>query len=143
MLFKSDIEIERIAKGLLDCSLPRSEWTHAAHFAAATWLMASDDHDAFIEMPGLIRCYNESTGTPNTESEGYHETITIASLRAIRDRLEQRLEGQPLHEVVNQIVQSELGDTDWLLKYWSKECLFKKEARARWIEPDLAPLPYS
>lgn len=143
MKFKSDTEIERIAKGLLDCSLPRSEWTHVAHFAAAVWLMDSDNHDAFLEMPELIRCYNESTGTPNTESEGYHETITIASLRAVQDWLQCRLAGQPLHAVVNQILQSELGDSGWPLKYWSNERLFTKEARERWVEPDLAPLPYS
>ena len=38
--------------------------------------------NAFREMPGLIRAYNESTGVPNTDTGGYHETITLASLRA-------------------------------------------------------------
>jgi hypothetical protein len=35
-------------------------------------------------MPGLIRAYNEATNTPNTDTGGYHETITLASLRAAR-----------------------------------------------------------
>ena len=33
--FSSDVEIEHIGRGLLDRSLPKIEWTHAAHFAAA------------------------------------------------------------------------------------------------------------
>ncbi len=35
--FSSDIEIDRIGRGLLDRSLPKAEWTHAGHFAAAFW----------------------------------------------------------------------------------------------------------
>ena len=37
-------------------------------------------------LPGLIRAFNEATGTPNTDTGGYHETITRASLRAARYR---------------------------------------------------------
>jgi hypothetical protein len=37
--FFTDLEIERIGKGLLDCSLPKCEWTHAGHFAAVLWLL--------------------------------------------------------------------------------------------------------
>src|SRR5690349_2455346 len=80
--FSSDADIERIGRGLIDRSLPKPEWTHAAHFAAAFWLLSSPDHDARREMPDFIRAYNEATGTPNTDSGGYHETITLASLRA-------------------------------------------------------------
>lgn len=142
MQFTSDQEIGDIANGLITCALPRSEWTHAAHFAAATWLMANDHHDAFSEMPGLIRAYNESTGTPNTKSEGYHETITIASLRATRTALGDSHKSQLLYEVVNRILQSELGNPNWLLNYWSKDYLFSADSRERWAEPELAPLPY-
>ena len=31
----SDADIERIALGVVDRTLPKPEWTHAAHFAAA------------------------------------------------------------------------------------------------------------
>ena len=142
MQFSSDSEISYIVDGLIKRTLPRREWTHAAHFAAAAWLMASDRHDAFAEMPNLIRSYNESTGTPNTKSGGYHETITIASLRATRSGLESGPEDQPLYEVVNRLLQSELGDPNWLLNYWSRDCLNSADARERWIEPDLVPIPY-
>jgi hypothetical protein len=32
-----DSQIDRIAHGLIDRSLPQAEWTHAAHFAAALY----------------------------------------------------------------------------------------------------------
>ena len=31
----SDTDIDRIARGVIDRTLPKAEWTHAAHFAAA------------------------------------------------------------------------------------------------------------
>ena len=143
MTFSSDSEISHIALGLIDRSLPRSEWTHAAHFAAAAWLLRQEKHDALIEMPDYIRNYNESTGTPNTDSEGYHETITIASLRAIQHILQSHPADVPLYCIVNEILESDLSDPAWLLKYWNKETLFSVLARKVWVEPDIKPLPFA
>ena len=84
MTFTSDTEIEHIGEGLIACTLPKSEWTHAAHFAAAIWLLGHAANDPLTEMPELIRRYNLSVGTPNTDTDGYHETITIASLLAAK-----------------------------------------------------------
>ena len=38
-IFNSEAEIIRIGEGLAGRPLPREDWTHAAHFAAALWLM--------------------------------------------------------------------------------------------------------
>ena len=57
-------EIARIAAGVLDLSLPKPEWTHAAHFACALWMLTHRDAEA--EMPGAIRAYNAATGVPST-----------------------------------------------------------------------------
>ena len=142
MQFNSDSEISHIANGLINRTLPRSEWTHAAHWAAAVWLMHNDQHDPFKEMPDFIRAYNEATGTPNTDSEGYHETITIASLRATKYAIKTSPADQPLYETVNKILASDLGQPGWLFKYWSKDRLFSVHARKNWTEPDLAPLSF-
>jgi hypothetical protein len=139
--FTSDSEIDRIGRGLLDRSLPKPEWTHAAHFAAACWLLRRPDMHAMRVMPGLIRAYNEATGVPNTDTGGYHETITLGSLRAARAWLATRGDG-PLHEALNALLASEYGRSDWLLSFWSKALLFSVEARRAWVEPDLRPLPF-
>ena len=141
LTFSSDAEIDRIGRGLLDRSLPKPEWTHAAHFAAAFWLLRRPDMNAIRDMPGLIRAYNEATGTPNTDTGGYHETITLASLRAACAWSARRPRAR-LFEALNELLASPYGRSDWLLAYWSKPVLFSVEARRTWIEPDLQPLPF-
>ena len=141
--FCTDIEIERIGRGLVDCSLPKREWTHAGHFAAVLWLLRHGRNlDVTAEMPKLIRTYNEATGVANTDTSGYHETITLASIRAARSVLDKHGESIPLHSVVNNLLACELGRSDWMLLYWSRSRLFSVEARRLWIEPDLKPIPF-
>lgn len=139
--FSSDADIERIGRGIIDRSLPKAEWTHAAHFAAAFWLLRSPDRDALREMPGFIRAYNEATGTPNTDTGGYHETITVASLRASSSWLSARPHAS-LHSALEELLLSPFGRSDWLLTYWTRPVLFSVAARRAWIEPDLKPLPF-
>ncbi len=138
-LFVSDAEIEHIGAGVLERTLPKSEWTHAAHFAAAFWVLERLDMDAARDMPGLIRAYNEATGVHNTDSTGYHATITLVSLRAARAWLAAR-PGMALHEALNELLAAAPGRSDWLLRYWSKPVLFSVAARRSWVEPDLRRL---
>jgi len=139
--FTSDTEIDHIGRSLLDRTLPKAEWTHAGHFAAALWLLRQPQIDAIREMPGLIRAYNEATGVPNTDSGGYHETITLASLRGARAWLADRPDAT-LHEALRELLASPHGRADWLLAYWSRPLLFSVAARRSWVEPDLQPLPF-
>ena len=141
--FPSEDALDRIGRGFLDRSLPKREWTHAAHFAAALWLMRHRlDLDTASEMPDLIRAYNEATGGANTDTEGYHETITQASLRAARAFLARYPTQRPLHEIANALMASELGRPDWLLRHWSRPVLFSTAARRGWVDPDLRVLPF-
>jgi hypothetical protein len=141
--FCTPTEIERIGRGLVDRSLPEREWTHAAHFAATLWLLRHrHELNLAVEMPRLIRAYNEATGVPNTDTGGYHETITLASIRAARSVLDSYSKSSPLHSIANELLAGELGRSDWLLIYWSRTRLFSAEARRIWIEPDLKPLPF-
>jgi hypothetical protein len=140
--FTSDEEISAIGRGLLDRTLPKTVWTHAAHFAATLWLLECRPDVAISrEMPGIIRGYNEATGGANTDTSGYHETITQASIRAARAFL---LEAprRPLFVTCNALMLSRLGQPDWLLEYWSRPRLFSVEARREWVEPDLQRLPF-
>ena len=142
MSFASDEEIAAIGRGLIDLSLPKPQWTHEAHFAAALWVISCrKDLDASRDMPGFIRAYNEATGVANNDTDGYHETITQASLRAARKFLRQD-PGRSLFAACNALMASPLGRSDWLLAYWSRERLFSVDARRRWVEPDLQPLPF-
>ena len=81
----TDDEIERLATGFCDCTLPKAAWTHGAHFATALWLILTRaDIDPERDMPAMIRRYNQSVGGVNSDTGGYHETITQAPLHMTR-----------------------------------------------------------
>jgi len=106
------------------------------------WLLRRrPDLPASTHMPGIIRAYNEATGVANTASAGYHETITQASLAAAADHAAAHPTA-PLHTLVNMLLAGPCGDKDWLLAYWSRALLFTPRARATWVPPDLASLPW-
>lgn len=140
MSFHNDAEIDRIATGIICLSLPKRDWTHAAHFAAAVWFVESPDYNAQRDMPGIIWRYNEATGVENTDTDGYHETITQASLIATTHMITKAGSGLSLFEKANQILSSPYGKPDWLLAYWSKDVLFSLQARRVWVAPDIKPL---
>jgi len=65
----------------------------------------------------------------------YHETLTRFWVRivahAAAPTFEETLNRHPL-----------LLDKGLPLRHWSREVLFGDAARAAWVEPDLAPLPF-
>lgn len=136
-MYTTDSEVDHIARCVIKRSLPKPDWTHAAHFAAAVWLLRSPDHDAERDMPELIRRYNEVCGVKNTETEGYHHTITLASLRAAKKVLNDLPEETGLAESVNAVLLSGYGKSDWILEYWSRALLFSVDARKNWVDPDM------
>jgi hypothetical protein len=139
MTFTTDSEIDRIALGVLDLSLPKADWTHAAHFALALWLLRHRD-DVPAILPGIIRAYNEATGGENTDTAGYHETITQASLRAANAFMAGFAPEHPLFDIANRLMASDLGRSDWLLVHWTPGRLFTPQARREWVDPDLKAL---
>lgn len=141
-LFHTDAEIAHLGEGLLERTLPRPEWTHEAHLAATTYLLLKrPDVDLDAGLPGIIRRYNESVGGVNSDSEGYHETITRVFLRGVRLFLEEADPHEPLHELVNELLLSPMGRRDWPLRFYSPRRLFSVEARRHFVEPDLQALP--
>ena len=141
-LFRSDAEIEHIGEGLLARTLPRPEWTHEAHLAATTYLLVRRrDLDLDTELPGIIRSYNESVGGVNDDTQGYHETITRTFLHGVRLFLADGDLGEPLHELVNELLLSPMGRRDWPMRFYSAERLFSVEARRHFVAPDIAELP--
>jgi hypothetical protein len=141
--FTTDEDISRLARRVLDTSLPHVEWTHAAHFALALWVLRHrperSDPESFRSI--IIRL-NEAHGTPNTDTSGYHHTITIASLRVAAARLADHGEHAPLAGILVAMMAGVFGRSDWILAYWSRELLFSTAARRNWVEPDIAPLPF-
>src|SRR3954468_6504614 len=141
-LFGSDDEIVRIGEGLLARTLPRADWTHEAHLAATTWLLTRrPDINVDAGLAGIIRRYNESVGGVNSDSEGFHETVTRLFLHGVRLFLAGTDTREPLHALINALLHSPMGGRDWPLRFYSRERLFSVEARRTFIAPDIAALP--
>ena len=141
-LFASDDAVARVGEGLLARDLPRELWTHEAHLAATTYLvLRHPELDLDAELPGLIRRYNESVGGVNSDSEGYHDTITRVFLHGIRLFLAEADADELLHDLVNQLLLSPMGRRDWPMRFYSRETLFSVAARRRFVVPDVAALP--
>ncbi len=118
MYYRDEAAIERIASGVIDRTLSKSEWTHAGHFAAALWL-CRHRHD-LIEASAIRRLicrYNEATGTASTDTGGYHHTITLASMRGAAAHLASHPKNAPIHVVHSALMASYFGDPNWLFAY--------------------------
>jgi hypothetical protein len=142
--FSSDAEITHLGEGLLARTLSRAEWTHEAHLAATTYLLLKRPQiDLDAQLPGIIRAYNESVGGVNDDTQGYHETITRASLHGVRLFLAKADSREPLHRLVNALLVTVIGRRDWPLRFYSRERLFSVQARRGFLEPDIRALPHS
>lgn len=139
-LFADAAAVRRVGEGLLARTLPKPDWTHEAHLAACLWLLAErPDIAPERDLPAIIRGYNESVGTENTDTGGYHETLTQLYIRGVRLFIavcsEPLLVGR-----VNALLASEIGRRDWPLRFYSRDVLFSVAARRGWVEPDLAQI---
>jgi hypothetical protein len=140
-LYSTDAEIEHLGEGLLACTLTRPEWTHEAHLAATAYLLLRrPDVDLDAELPGIIRRFNESVGGVNSDTEGYHETITRCFLHGVRVFLKEADLSVPLYALANELLLSPMGRRDWPLRFYSRERLFSVEARRAYVEADLAAI---
>ena len=140
--YTTEASLDALADSVLNARLSHAEWTHAAHFAFALWMLRhrpdASDAESFR---AIITRLNEAHGTPNTDSSGYHHTITAASLAAAAAVLSDAGEA-PLPEVLAALMTGPLGKFDWIFAHWSPEVLFSVPARRGWVEPDLVPLPW-
>ena len=123
------------------CSLPRQQWTHLAHLRVGAWHVHRHGAAAALTMlrSGIQRL-NEHHGTPNSDTSGYHETITVAYLSLIEAFLSAFDPGVALEQRVEVLLEGPLAERSVLFRFWSRELLMSARARAEWVPPDLAPL---
>lgn len=116
-------------------ALPRSAWTHQAHIRMA-WLYLTrlPAEQATQKARAGIRAYNSAQGNHT----GYHDTVTVAFVRLIASRL---AAGEGFAAFLDR--NSDLIDRGRppLLRHYSRGRLESDEARTKFVEPDLLPLP--
>jgi hypothetical protein len=129
----TDAEILVMVDRLERCLLGKEEFHHRDHLAVVVvYLYASDLETAMDRMRNSLKrfaAYHRVNGL-------YHETLTRFWIRQVEMRLDR---GQSLRDSVRSI-QEQLSDKNMAFEYYSRERIDSKEAKEKWIEPDLKPL---
>lgn len=128
------MESELLVAGLLDASLPQAEWTHRGHISAAHALVrAHGPERALTLIRGAIPLLNDAHGVPNTDDDGYHETLTVFYTWAVADAITRGLDADETAAAL---------PSDAPFAFWSRDVLFTPTARRTWVAPDLAAPPF-
>jgi hypothetical protein len=136
-----DADLDAFVLRFRERTLPKAEWTHHAHLAVGTWHVHRYGVATAINLlRDGIRALNDSHGTANTDSSGYHETITRAYAWLIAEFLAAGPTGATLAERVQALLASPLAGKNALLEYYSRDRLMSVAARRGWITPDLSRL---
>jgi hypothetical protein len=118
--------------------LPRERWTHSAHLlTGACYVHMLGEEPAIQRMRLCIKRHNESVGTRNTETSGYHETITIAWIKLMA-RLLRESGAMERAAFAHLAVERFAGDRDIFRRYYAFDLVKSVEARRTWVPPDLA-----
>ena len=134
-------DVDGLATGFVACTLSRDAWTHPAHLIVGMWHVDRyGTDDALSRLRVGIRRLNESHGTPNSNHDGYHETITRAYTQLLSQYCDVCSADMPLRERVARLLCSPLAGRDILYMFYSREVLGSVEARVGWVEPDIAAL---
>jgi hypothetical protein len=137
----TEAELDSLVRRFADRTLPKPEWTHAAHLAVGLWHVSRHGADgALARLRTAISQLNESHGTVNSATGGYHETITRAYVQLLAAFVAARA-GQTPAGLVTAMLEDPLADRKALLQFYSRQRLDSVEARLGWVEPDLARLP--
>ena len=137
-------EFEHIVNGFRTKTLPAKEWTHEAHLITGLWHVAELGYEnALAEMRLNIPIYNESVGGMNTDSSGYHDTITVFWVWLLNEFWNRySVDGASFEQVCNQFLQSKYMDRSNAFVFYSKDYLFTKEARLGLVDPDIQALDF-
>ena len=127
-----------VADGVDALTWPKERFDHRGHLAAGAWWCHVYGPAALDHARTAIRRFNEANGGENTDTAGYHETLSVYFLAAIADLLGEAAPDREWLERHSDDVS--LGQAA-PQRYWSEAVLTSAEARLSWVDPDEHPLP--
>jgi hypothetical protein len=121
---------QEFLRALESCTLPESQFGHAAHVRAAyLYLGQADFAGALDRIRRAIRNYATHHGKPDR----YHETITVAYLALIQQHICERGMSDGWESFTRE--NSELLDPDLLTQFYSREQIESAIARKTFLLP--------
>ncbi len=142
MLFQYPIEeAEKLVSAFENCTLDKEDWSHEAHLLAGMKMCILYQENAYAEMKKRVIRFNEAVGTINSESSGYHETITHFWIIILHDFCKKNKINTFDQVAVDTLLFAEaLAKRNSFLDYYSKDLIMSTKARLELVEPDLKTL---
>lgn len=136
MRFRDEDEIKEVVRSFEDASISRDAWKHAEHLTVALHYLRLHDIDTATEKmrSGIFKLLG-AFGVDLSKEMPYHETLTIFWMRTVADFNESK-NGSSLLDKANELVAK--YDKEYPLRFYSRDHLFSDEARAKFVEGDLA-----
>ena len=126
----TDAEVLTLVDRLERCLLGKEEFHHRDHLSVAVvYLYSADIETAMDRMRASLKRFAAHHGVAGL----YHETLTRFWLQQVEKRLNR---GQCLRDSVRSI-HDQISDKNLAFAYYSKERIDSKEAKEKWLKPDL------
>jgi hypothetical protein len=138
MKFNTEAEIDGFLTAFEAGTLPKNEWTHQAHLAIAGVYVWRDPELALPQLRFGILFLNRCHQTPNNATSGYHETLTVFWVAIVSAFCQNRKASGRL-AAINAMMET--LPAGLFKEFYGFDVLKSRRARARWMEPDLRPLP--
>ncbi|MEP1035533.1 hypothetical protein [Ekhidna sp.] len=140
---ESDQQVISLVRKFEKRLLTKNEWDHTSHLSVAIYYASAYGYgEALVRIRKNIKEFNESVGTPNSNSEGYHETITQFWLTTAFVFIEEE-KFNSISQALSEFLQSPFSKREYPLEFYSKELLMSAEARHKWVKSDLKHfIPY-
>jgi hypothetical protein len=137
--YKHESEVFELVRSFEDATIQHDDWKHAEHLVVALYYLTRHDLDtAYCKMrAGILNLLEHGFKIDLKKEMPYHETITLFWMRVV-DEFNASKNGDSLLEKANEVAYE--WDKDYPLRFYSRELLFSDDARARFVEPDLAEL---
>jgi hypothetical protein len=135
--YKSESEVIDLVRSFEDASIPHDDWKHAEHLVVALYYLSHHDLEMACDKmrSGILNLLEHGFKVDLKKEMPYHETITVFWMRTVA-KYNNSVNGTSLLEKANEVAYK--WDKNYPLNFYSRERLFSDEARARFVEPDLA-----
>ena len=131
---KNDLEFRNRMES---CEFPASDFNHRAHLRLAYIYLTENNPDKSSElMRDTLYSFLLHNGVDPSK---YHATITKAWILAVHHFMNKTGVSSSADELIDR--NPEMLDTKIMMTHYSAEVLFSDEARSKFVQPDLDPIP--
>lgn len=137
MKYTDEKDIIDLVRRFENASIARDVWKHAEHLVVALYYVDRYGLEAGTDKMrgGLFNLLIKGFGVDLTKEMPYHETLTVFWMRTVAD-FNASKNGSSLLDKTIELVET--YDKDYPNRFYSRGLLFSDEARAKFVESDIA-----